>query len=80
MFRPGWKLPLALGVAVGVGALLPGGWAIATSGPPDASFGTINAARINIVEPNGLLRSVYVSAAVNATSGPCTLDGDGGGG
>ncbi|QNQ08546.1 hypothetical protein [Sphingomonas alpina] len=58
MKRPGWKLPLAFGVAVGVGALLPAGWAIATSGPPDASFGTINAARINIVEPNGKYRLV----------------------
>lgn len=64
-----WRMVLALGTALGVGALLPGGWAVATSGQAPvakartATFDEINVGRVNIVEPNGKYRLVLANKA-----------------
>lgn len=51
-----------LGLAfVGGMALTAGAWAVA--GAPDATFGTITAERVNIVEPNGKYRLVLANSA-----------------
>lgn len=60
-----WRLPLTLAATLGVGALLPAGWAVATSSPratkATANFDEINVGRINIVEPNGKYRLVIAN-------------------
>jgi len=51
-----------LGLAFAGGAIVTAGaWAV--SSPPDATFGTVTAQRVNIVEPNGKFRLVLANSA-----------------
>lgn len=67
MTAPSWRMALAIGTALGIGTLLPGGWAVATSTPAEkarvATFDEINVGRVNIVEPNGKYRLVLANKA-----------------